>query len=59
MVSIFKGKKRARLLALVAAVAFLLSGAVSFIQPVTVLAEELIVDSHNCKTGKVGESYGG
>ena len=59
MISIFKGKKRARLLALVAAVAFLLSGAVSFIQPVTVLADDPIVNSFNCKTGKVGESYGG
>ena len=55
MVSIFKGKKRARLLALVAAVAFLLSGAVSFIQPVTALADSGIV----CLTGKVGEPYHG
>lgn len=52
MVSILKGKKRARLLALVAAVAFLLSGAVSFIQPVTAYAYSAVL-----KTGKVGESY--
>lgn len=55
MVSILKGKKRARLLALVAAVAFLLSGVVSFIQPVTALADSGIV----CLTGKVGEPYHG
>ena len=53
MVSIFKGKKSARLLALVAAVAFLLSGAVSFIQPVTAYADS----GTACKIGKVGESY--
>ena len=53
MDSIFKGKKRARLLALVAAVAFLLSGAASFIQPVTAYADSGIA----CLIGTVGKYY--
>lgn len=55
MVSILKGKKRARLLAFVAAVAFLLSGAVSFIQPVTAYADSGIA----CIIGTVGKYYVG
>ena len=55
MVSIFKGKKRTRLLALVAAVAFLLSGALSFIQPETAYADSW----GNCKSGTVGKYYVG